>query len=1784
MQLKYLRSVLSPEESNVGIIKVAWSNSNLKLALATDENVILLFDDMGIRRDKFSLKPVNIKYGKKSFTVTGLAFSPDSLKIAVGQSDGVIFVYKIGIEWGEKKSICNKFIQECPVTCLHWLFEGPLIYGLLDGRVRSSNIKSNRTKTLYDTNSSVVSLAGNNQGTGFLSGHMDGTIIRFYVKFDQKPERQGQVVRFTSPPYALAWANDFIMTSGALPMVLIFKNTGELYKMYDYTDEDMSDVFFVAQASPSGQCVVFGCYNGLRCYSWKPRKEDWEEDNIKRIEGLSEITCLAWKEDGSRLAVGTSSGACDIFESALRRMIFKKKIEVSHIGPSHISIKSLMPGGNGVVFNSLTGGEIEDVRVMGDDDQYVVARTAETLILVNLEQQLLSEVPWPPSTPEERFIFRYPSVCLIYRPTELTIVEYGSNETLMTIGTELVTPPLISVRINERRPMKEFENKRLAYMMDVVTVRIVDLVNCTTIAMHQHHTRIDWLDLNETGGKLLFQDRKKVVFLLDADFNSCIPLLNQCTFVQWVEGSNAVIAQSRNTLHVWYNINSSETINCYNVTGSVIDVIRDKNKICVVTEEADHHFFLDLNVLRLDFETAIGDRNLHEAYAILSKSSVDADMIYMWNVLAKEAVRNFNFYIAKECYGRLGDMAHVHFVNKLLALARINRHPADGVPDSVTLAKGRSLFSIQAAIFEHNIEAAVEVYVKKHCIQEALDLLTHYRLWDEAYDLASRLGYINVEDFREKYISHLLATKQFRRAAELKESQGQLVSAFFYYVRGGSPAMAAKIMIQKKELLNDKELTEIILDTLKKKKNYEIAGQIYEELNEKELAFQMYSAGSAFAKAIELARKLSPTEVVLLEEKWGDHLMSHQQQEAAINHYIEAGLLLKALGAAIIAYQWKKAAEIIQNVQDVDSVVPAIRKTAQYFASVKDYNLAEDLYAKAGLWEEALDMYFHAHEWKRVKAMARKYRDNDRLIDLYTDRAVKLSDEGILDQAELLFMAIKDHDAAISMYKRNRRYNDMIRIVEKYHPNLVMKTHFHLGQELESEGRFTEAKHHFLAIDDFNSVIKMYQSLGKWEEAYEIARKYCSPEVANRVIYLWAKESQGKAAVKLLKKFDAVESAIQFACDDFEFEFAFFVATTLLPSKVPDLHFKYAMALEDDGKFKEAEDQFIKANRPKEAVLMYMHCQDWTSALRVTEIYDPDSRSEVLISQAKAAFEKERYNFFERLLLRASQPELIVRTYKEAGMWKEALRVCNDYLSSAQLAALQDEYDELFATSAADKDGVEGLFMKAQEFERRKQYEEAIECYLLVDESITDDINLLLKAWKTAAELTSRYLDERKCTEVAKVLGPKLWKVNQPKLAVQIYLSGSMLKEAIDIYIAIGDWRRAKKLADEIDVSYVPYVEKLYSENMMHGGIKKVKENKEAEKQIRAQLDELIQQNEWEKCLELAEEQKIDFFDQYLARYAMHLVKIESPHEALDLLLKYGAPASETLFYVYKRMINGLMYAIRWSTHGAYREWASLRTLLLRLVENLRSPSSDAGVDSFYEFERLLLIVHFFAAREAYRLEPSLQLLMAKLSSAMVRYIDVIPADRAFFEAGVDNRACGLEPEAFFFLNYYLDICDAIKDRSWENFEESYLKYTDVPTEIPLPQKLFVNDFMHEEVKDWVLTQSVDKTLNVARFLDDRRLFPSALRPRHDDVEEEDEGDEIMKEPIPGRDPCPPCLLSGYPILSHHGEKPIKLRKRGMFIIPEEWELAIETAKQDPSSKVNDVLAFISEWCGGLVD
>ena len=147
------------------------------MAAVTTDRVVQLFDDDGERRDKFSTKPASPE-GRKNFVVRGMAFSPDSAKLAIAQSDNIVFVYKLGANWGDKKSICNKFGQSSPVTCLTWpeQHNNEVVFGLADGKIKIGQLRNNKPATLYGTDSYAVSLCSSPDGNAILSGHLDGTL------------------------------------------------------------------------------------------------------------------------------------------------------------------------------------------------------------------------------------------------------------------------------------------------------------------------------------------------------------------------------------------------------------------------------------------------------------------------------------------------------------------------------------------------------------------------------------------------------------------------------------------------------------------------------------------------------------------------------------------------------------------------------------------------------------------------------------------------------------------------------------------------------------------------------------------------------------------------------------------------------------------------------------------------------------------------------------------------------------------------------------------------------------------------------------------------------------------------------------------------------------------------------------------------------------------------------------------------------------------------------------------------------------------------------------------------------------------------------------------------------------------------------------------------------------------------------------------------------------------------------------------------------------------------
>eukprot|EP00051_Salpingoeca_urceolata_P019102 m.274557 g.274557 ORF g.274557 m.274557 type:complete len:1824 (+) comp19348_c0_seq8:278-5749(+) len=1739
MQLKHVQTVLSASDGPSKVTAVAWSPNNAKLAVVTADRVVILYDEHGEKQDKFATKPADSK-GPKTYQVTGLAWSPDGTKLAVAQSDCIVFVYKLSTspdratEWGEKKSICNKYLQQCPVTAVVWPASQPniLVFGLADGKVRLG--KSNKSSSLYSTGSFVTSLCCNPEGTAIASGHVDGSI---HTHSFEPGEGQGLLAKHSCPPYALTWGQH-VFAAGCDKRVCVYDKQGRVLQRFDYSEEEGEREASVAVCSPSGLSVVLGSFDRLRVFNYNVRRNAWEDPQAKRVENMYAASAIAWKPDGSRLALGTLCGQVDVFDCCLRRTRYKGKFDFTYVGPSQVIVTKLSTGSR-IVLRSHYNYEIQKVNVLGND-QFLVAHTTDTLLVGDLQTCKLSEVPWRGSG-NEKFFFENPSVCMIFNAGELCIVEYGINEILGSVRTEHMNPHLLSVRLDERKRRDAEPAKRVAYLIDLKTIAVLDLAVGLSTATIDHDAKIDWLELNETARKLLFRDKRRRLHLYDLESEETTTLLSFCSYVQWVPGSDVVVAQNRNNLCIWYNIDAPDRVTTFAIKGEVEDVERANGRTEILVDEGVSTVSYALDEGLIEFGTAIDDGDYVRACMFLETLEQTPESDAMWKTLAGLALEHQELLIAERCFAALGDAAkakYLHQINEMVQEASASG--VDGTQDYRVRAR--------LAALEKQFKLAESIFLEQNQTDEAIQMYQRLHKWGGAIEVAEARMHPDLDTLRGDYSRWLRETGQEETAGQLKEAEGDLQGALSLYMKAGLPARAALLVSQHEELSQSPDTVERVTSALLKAGLYDRAGELYEKVRMNQRALDAYKKGKAYRKAIDLCRAAFPNEVVPLEEEYGDYLVEQKQMDAAINHYIEAGCSIKAIEAALDSRQWAKAAQVVE-MQDEAIAKKYYRVIADHYAEVRDHKLAERYYLKARAAQPAVDMYIKAGEWEAAHDLASRFMSQDDVADLYVQQGQLMEDKHKYKEAEKLYVQVQEPDLAINMYKKLGHLDEMIRLVKRYHPDLLQQTHTHLAQELEEENRLTQAESHYVSGDDWKSAVNMYRNREQWEDAYRVAKQFGGPVAAQQVGYLWAKSLGGDSAIKLLVRQGIVEPAIEYACDQKAFEFAFEIARSAAKNKLSAVYLRHAMHLEDEGQFREAEEEFIKCDKAKEAVLMYVHARDWDSAQRVAEAHDPESVGDVLVGQARQAFQNKDYPLAETFLLRAQRPELAVKYYKEAGLWDDVFRLAEQYMPH-KLEELKEEYCRVrssvstgetrrkgsqarsttrpaprvcvfFGVSGTpmpfpilpplnfyvhDPNGGQDTLTIARTHEKSGEYNQAVDAYLRLTSEHTYNVDLLEEVWEKAVELATKFVPDRAVTTVS-IVCTRLVELDRHEAAADLYLGIEMLQEAIDACIQGGIWDKARSLARDMLPEASPAVEAQYVEYLKAGGSAHAAE-KLVDVDVTAGLDLFVQRGEWDQCMAAAEKQGGQVVSKYAALYAADMVKQGQPIEALGVFTKFGAPPSPQNFNIYRRVARDLMSSDR---NQEYSTWADLREMMHTVSSAMTRSRADPTIAE--EFARFSRIAHFCALREATKSQPSLNEVHAKLCVSLLRYTEDLRADKAFHDAGVACKDVGWDNMAFVFLNRYLDLCEAIEDGTLSALDNTEFVGTDVPFEVPLPQSVCLTEEQREEIKEWVLAVSMDDKVEPVLDKDDRGVYvASLLEPRSQRL-------------------LPECVVSGYPVL-----------------------------------------------------
>merc|ERR1712232_1310661 len=427
----------------------------------------------------------------------------------------------------------------------------------------------------------------------------------------------------------------------------------------------------------------------------------------------------------------------------------------------------------------------------------------------------------------------------------------------------------------------------------------------------------------------------------------------------------------------------------------------------------------------------------------------------------------------------------------------------------------------------------------------------------------------------------------------------------------------------------------------------------------------------------------------------------------------------------------------------------------------------------------------------------------------------------------------------------------------------------------------------------------------------------------------------------------------------------------------------------------------------------------------------------------------------------------------------------------------------------------------AKIYEETSNYSRAIDMYLSINEESNSDHDRLEEVWENAVRLAMKHATEH-YSDIVGIVAKRLQMIQRYEAAAELYESVEASREAVKCYIAGECWDQAKVLAQQRCPDMVKMVEDRHKNQMVEKGDADALLKQTGD--VGSALDMYARSGDWEKCLQLASRQGPKMLPHYLVQYAKILCNQGSIKDACQQLVHYGPPPEPSNFQLYKIICGDMLASQDASAPQMLREMILklLNPNGIGVVPSLQKLADDKRPEAT-EFFRPLIAAHLQSVRARLREMNKGNELVAKISVALCRYCAEFPLDRAFYDAGIDCKTANMINMAFFFLNRFLDIADAIDDPENAAIDNTDFMDTDIPSpyDLDLPEEGQVDASQVEEIRDVVLGWSMDHS--VMQKMD--------LRPC----------DKCRTEIYTARLECPhcklkyePCCITGYPVVKRN--------------------------------------------------
>eukprot|EP00767_Chilomastix_cuspidata_P007164 gnl/Chilomastix_cuspidata/775.p1 GENE.gnl/Chilomastix_cuspidata/775~~gnl/Chilomastix_cuspidata/775.p1 ORF type:complete len:1830 (+),score=796.01 gnl/Chilomastix_cuspidata/775:2075-7564(+) len=1456
--------------------------------------------------------------------------------------------------------------------------------------------------------------------------------------------------------------------------------------------------------------------------------------------GVRSITSMAFRPDSTEILVGSACGGISAFSVFLSREVFRGNFVVTRTTLTRTDIKTISSGRTCSVSTSLGSmvsdvrlhgpvffGPEPDT---GDEDaagtMFAICRTDQSLVVANLASGLSSEIPWA-GMGKEVFVFdSQPDIALIFNAGELTVLHLGEAAALGVCRVYKSSSHLLSLRIGARAdeslpPVIPRDTKVvLAHLGDSKrNIRVTDVRASRPLLNLTHAAAIDWVELSPNGTRLLFRDMRGSIVYCRVPHTSTerieprvLLVTPLAPYVQWVPGLEVVVAQEvyvsgNGDVLVWYSLDSGgEPIRIPSQGRSVIDIVRSEERgtaiVLSARGAADEPVEVPLDEGLIRFGEALERDDLEAATAAIQAFD-ETKRRAMSLDIAKIALNGAepNFTVAARALAIRGELSKAAFCRR--AARELTSLPRE-IRGVMAQAK--------RALLAGDLVAAERCLIDANKGSDAVALYRDLERFEDAVRVSKAIGMSadSVQAIEEEGLRWLLDTHQTLQAGKLLQARGDIPGALNLFLQDSYFKEAAALVRSNPRASYAPGTINELMSELRSRGMGAAAGAIAEARGELQKAMQYFREGKAFHDAARIARREFQGEVVAIEAEWGRSLVEQGRPARAVSHFIEAGLYSDAVGAAISAKNWPTVRKFLNSLPRADAQRYALR-AAQSMSS-------------AGMHAESIEWYELAHEHtlgiqalveaSEIDLACKLARENLRgreLISTCKAQASELEAGGLKSEAVRFLLLADLFDDAIELRARDGDLDAVLALVRQHRPERLSDTLCQVAGKAEATGDIATARQAFLEAGEWKKAVALYTKRGSFEEAIEITTQNGAPADVARVAFTWASEVGVEEAAPSLRSRRLLEPAIDHACQmqifDRALRLAAFSATPdETTQRVRALH---GQQLERDRHFQEAEREYVEAGRADAAVDMWLRLSNWTAASAVANgAKGSDLIFRVAHAQAEHALKEGDLKRAEQLFLECGDAARVIDVYKTRGLWNDALRVAKRYAP----AAVRDIADEYAAAErAAQESGparhgagaaqnAQDLLGQARMQESAGNWDTAIEIYFRIAAMPHSDLSAgeLAGVLKAACALSQKHQSAQRLRATVRRALAQLTDLHLEKAAIDLALRFGHPQDAASIAASVGLDERADEIVRKHNLSRGAL------DHVLAVRMNRLVEADDAEAIFltgdhHAALEIFAARGLWERVLELVADLGGELQAEFLLKFAA--AHADADPEAAVRALATGSPeptpepgAAAHLEFTAGLDVDAVLHVARCvlAREQTEPEWRDevksefaqagphffLRDVLYRVRAAVASARGrqKPGADAAATLERYFYAAHF-VVQYCNHVSQERHVLAAHCALALTFYADVLPVDRTFTVAGLACRKVHWDAEALIFLNLALDIRDSLLGGDdIVNVDVTDIIETGIPVEFTTPSRFFLDDARIEDVRQWVMMVSMDRT------------------------------------------------------------------------------------------------------------